>query len=190
MKLLFLDFDGVFFTLAGCIYQKSLVGKLEDAKWEADPVALSLLAYLLEKNEDMKVVISSTWRLGHTVEELQKILGDKIGPKVIGVTPAIHSGYRGHEIKLFLDNWNSFYRGGDVEDFIIIDDDRDMNPYMGHLIWTNSFSGFTAQNLIDAENLLKMKPWQRKINNIKKTILYNLSRQMRSIRWRVGWKSG
>lgn len=188
MKLMFLDFDGVFYTLGGSIYHRSLVGDKKTAKWEPDPVALSLLSHLLDEFPDMKVVVSSTWRLGNTIETLQEILGDKIGPKVIAVTPALPNRYRGEEIKLFLDNWNEFYRGGAVEDFIIIDDDRDMNPYMGHLIWTDSLNGFTTQNLLEAERYFKMKPISKFVMMAWKTIKYNLSRKMRSVMWRTQWR--
>lgn len=184
MKLIFLDFDGVIFSMSGCIYARSVSGQERLPEYVLDPVALSLLEYLLDKMPEIRIVISSTWRLGHTIEQLQKILGEKIGSRVIGATPKL-DGYRGHEIKQFLDNWNEFYRGSKVEDFVIIDDDRDMNPYMGHLIWTDSMNGFTSRNLIEVETYFKMKPLEKKLHKIWLTIKYNTARQLRSLKWKI-----
>lgn len=170
MKLLFLDFDGVIFSVAGTIHARILCGKERMPKWELDPVALSLIANLLIDHQDMNVVISSTWRIGTPLEELKEILGPKIGPRVIGKTPVLRQE-RGQEIKLFLETFKE-----PVADIIILDDDRDMNPYMGNLFWTDSYNGFTARNMIEIEQYLKMTPRQKKIRRFKKCLEYNLSR--------------
>jgi hypothetical protein len=111
------------------------------------------------------------------------MFGPVIGSRIIGVTPHLRSGYRGHEIRAYLDSWNSFYHGGDVEDILILDDDRDMNPYMGHLFWTDSYDGFKARKMVEVEMYLKASPTKKRLTRIRKMVRYNLSRAL----WRVAY---
>jgi hypothetical protein len=188
MKLLFLDIDGVLFTAGGCIHHQVNSDAERAPRHELDPVAMSLLAHLLEKNKDISVVVSSTWRLGHPLAELRDILGPKIGPRVVGVTPALRGGHRGHEIRSFL---RMFHVPVESEDIIILDDDRDMNPYMGNLFLTDPYNGFTARDMFKVERYLKSSSLQKKLTRIKRAIWYNISRfywrYHRTIQWKLQW---
>lgn len=187
MRLLFLDVDGVVWNVAGTILARHVHGKECRPSRELDPTALALVGELVEEL-DFKVVVSSSWRLGHPIEELKEILGPKIGPRIIGVTPHHYNGYRGKEIKEFLDNWNEFYRGARVDDFIILDDDRDMNPFMGHLFWTSSYNGFLFTDYVKVESYMKLSPFRKKIVRFKKMVWYNLSRQYWGAHRTLAWK--
>lgn len=171
IKVLFLDFDGVIFTPGGCIHSRMQSGGERHPKWELDPVSLSLIEYLLQKHEDMKVVVSSVWRFGNSIEELQKILGPKIGPRVIGKTPDL-GGYRGKEIAHYIAN--DIIPNYTLTDIIILDDDSDMNPLMGYLFKTNSYNGFTFLDYSKIEEYLKMTPRQKKIRQLKESAYRNL----------------
>lgn len=67
-------------------------------------------------------------------------------------TPMSPDGYRGKEIKSWLDNWN----GDPVESFVIIDDDNDMNPFMDRLVQTSFNKGLQQKNVDKAIKLLNV----------------------------------
>ena len=123
MKVIFLDFDGVLNSEASFRYEaRRKSNRIPDS---LSDVCCSNLQYILEQDADIKLVISSTWR-----EEGQEVVeflqGDGFlngrfvnGSRIIGKTPSVFSGHRGHEIKLWLeDNPN-------VTQYVIIDDDDD-----------------------------------------------------------------
>lgn len=107
---------------------------------------VKLLSGLCE-NTDTAVVISSTWRMGKTIDELQEIL-NYCGAtfKVIGKTDYL--GYeRGIEISKWLkDNCQNYFDTPyyDFYRYAIIDDDSDMllnQQY--HFFQTDGYSGLT-----------------------------------------------
>jgi hypothetical protein len=119
MKVIFLDFDGVLNSEASFRYEaRRKSNRIPDS---LSDVCCSNLQYILEQDADIKLVISSTWRKMHTMEELRNFLNGRFvnGSRIIGKTPSVFSGHRGHEIKLWLeDNPN-------VTQYVIIDDDDD-----------------------------------------------------------------
>lgn len=66
---------------------------------------------------EIMVYIVNTWKISTLEEKLKK--SEII---LISRTPILPSGYRGEEIKSWLDNW----RDESVESFVIIDDDADI----------------------------------------------------------------
>lgn len=109
-----------------------------------------------------KVVLSSTWRIGwfdrdygisgRNADDFTR-LEEKLQESeitFISRTPRLSSGYRGEEIKTWLDNW----KGESVESFIIIDDDTDMKPFMNRLIHTSFNKGLQPKNIGKAIKLL------------------------------------
>lgn len=107
---------------------------------------VKLLNELCEST-DTSIVISSTWRMGKTINELQEILnycGSTF--KVIGKTD--HLGYeRGIEISKWLkDNCQTFFNVPyyDFYRYAIIDDDSDMLlNQQHHFFQTDGYSGLT-----------------------------------------------
>lgn len=94
------------------------------------------------------VVVSSTWRSGKSIEELQQIFDFCGGTfKVIDKTPHDNCRIRGVEIKQWLDanciklfgvHSHDFYR------YAIIDDDSDMLLWQqDHFFQTDNYSGLT-----------------------------------------------
>jgi hypothetical protein len=104
MKVLFLDFDGVLNSHQSAHFWHN---KRDQSKWENEmytawqgtlreyiaqefcPIAMSNVEELIRRIPDLKIVVSSTWRLGETVETLRKILypSKLIGDAIIGMTP-------------------------------------------------------------------------------------------------------
>jgi hypothetical protein len=98
MKVVFLDIDGVLFPH----YSKS---------WSA--AAIGYLNSLCQEY-GLQLVITSTWREKHSLEQLRELLGAQgVEGQIIGMTPIGDS--RGEEIKEWLDNTQ-------CEDYIVIDD--------------------------------------------------------------------
>ena len=124
---LFLDFDGVLHAdFAGNEYFCH-VPKLVDA---------------LAEFPDVRIVISSTWRLKRSADELRALLGPALGARVVGVTPELkadeYATYRRqNEIEAWLkanakpwDNW------------IALDDmSSEFKPFCPHLIACNGETG-------------------------------------------------
>jgi hypothetical protein len=158
--IIFLDIDGVF----NCqlFYEKSIkeakkelkkavkskeIEELEFYKSQICPQRIGWFNELCIETE-AKIVISSTWRLGHSIDELTAILtycGATF--EIIGRTD--NTGYeRGTEIAKWLrDNITPETHGCHYFDFYryaIIDDDSDMLlNQKEHFFQTDSYSGLT-----------------------------------------------
>lgn len=116
-KVIFLDFDGVLNSAASFLWEKrKKTVRISDT---LSPICCSNFQMILERDSDIKIVISSTWRKLHTMQELKNILNSYgVDPsRVIDFTPAVFSGDRGHEIKLWLEDHPN------VEQYVILDDD-------------------------------------------------------------------
>ena len=134
MKIIFLDFDGVLNheQFYGRRYEANFKGYGEHPVSEFDFNSVAVLNHIIEKT-DAKVVVSSTWRLGRSIEELQTIL-DSVGFKgeIIAKTPNLRNDgdyvLRGNEIlKWIRDNKEligQYYH--EFENYVIFDDDSDM----------------------------------------------------------------
>lgn len=158
MKILFLDIDGVLNSHASADWANRKFGKCNGGFNTKDPkfcpISCSNLITLLEDYPDLKIVVSSTWRLGEKVENLASML-EKYAEiptgRVISKTPVIHDKDRGDEIKMWLDLNSSKYN---IEKFVILDDDSDMSVVMEHLVQTDSRNGFTYTDMSAVGNKL------------------------------------
>lgn len=82
------------------------------------------------------IVVSSTWRITNTVEQILDFLHRRGAPsaKIIGVTPSL-TGYRGEEIRAYLKEHP------EITLFSIVDDGSDMEPYYDRLVQTHMSEG-------------------------------------------------
>lgn len=138
MKVLFLDFDGVLNNFKDRNFGEKL----------SEPACENLNS-LLKKVPELKVVISSAWRM-HGLEYCKKMLkknGVKVD-RVIDVTGQ-ENGIRGHQIQCWLD------RNPGVTNMVIIDDESDMGELMNKLVKTSSFIGLTSKEVDLAVDTLK-----------------------------------
>ncbi len=130
-KLIFLDFDGVLHPDGIATFSR-----------------VSLLEEYLLKIPDAEIVITSTWRETHNLDELRNFFSEPFRSRIIGITPALEDGYdtggRQLEIESFLDS-----AGLTVENssWVAVDDMlhffKDGCP---HLILTDSSKGFSEIN--------------------------------------------
>lgn len=154
MKVLFLDIDGVLNSVQAVhMYHrrnKDTIMQEWNPYEEFCPLAVNNLVEVLEAVPTLKIVVSSTWRMGcTTVEDLQALFdvipeshGRKvIQDRIIDRTPSFRKGPRGDEIKAWLERPASAL----VTTYAIVDDDGDMlteqrpnffqtNGYLG-LMW-------------------------------------------------------
>jgi len=106
-KIIFLDIDGVLLTQSSLIEsrQKYLNGETEyqyDDKFDLNCV--NNLKNILKEVPDAEIVISSSWRILHSLEELREYFSDYgINPyRIIDVTPKINRTHqRGFEQTCF-----------------------------------------------------------------------------------------
>lgn len=143
MKLIFLDIDGVIINRASC-------KKRFD---NPAPECIARLNDLLSRTQ-AKIVMSSCWRMGRTVLELQQLM-DKWGVQgvVVGKTTWGPQGcQRGDEIGMYIRDWK---HEEPLEAFIIVDDDADMGQYLPHLVHTRFDPGLTQNDVEMAVKLFE-----------------------------------
>lgn len=139
--VLFLDIDGV---LNSARYVEENPGCLDPSKDEVnafDPTACSRLEQVLVRTGAV-IVLSSTWRLTNTVKQVTDFLERRgvSSAKIIGTTPYL-TGYRGSEIKEWLESHPS------VKRFAIVDDGSDMMPFLEHLVQTKWETGLLDEHV-------------------------------------------
>ena len=157
MKIIFLDIDGVLNSNKSIIQfnENGYGGYFNDlpVKETIDP---------LNKLTDLtsaKIVISSTWRKLHNILSLSYIFYlCGIKAELIGVTPIVHNVQRGVEIKNWLES-PSIIGGGvtEVTNFVILDDDSDMEPLMKHFVKIDNRVGLTFNDVNKAIKILNME---------------------------------
>lgn len=165
-KILFLDIDGVLNNVASAIYYRKLGVK---EKWERGTDVYSYLArnefsqdavanlWNIVDSTNCKIVISSTWRLGATREEMKNWFSGipKIQDAIVGYTGHFRKDFikadgstgimncpRGMEIAAWLEteHYSAYH---DRFRFAILDDDSDMWPVQENLFQTDSHEGLT-----------------------------------------------
>lgn len=143
--LLFLDFDGV-------LNSDAYFAKNPDARGNGnlDPKAVARLCKFVTE-ADCHVVVSSSWREGRSLRELQEILVERgfIYPtRIIGKTAKIRGAPRGQEIRRFMKNFPAC-------PFVVFDDDDDMDPVTHYLIQTDPRVGLSVKDVRRAHLLLE-----------------------------------
>ena len=151
MKIIFLDIDGV---LNNRKWFSHISNHPQDKTktWlqkQFEPRAVSLLNDLIEA-AGAKIVVSSSWRIGHTKDELQKLL-QEAGLKydLLDYTPCKMSNYyRGNEIQWWLNDHP------EVTSFVILDDNSDMLHLMDKLVKTSNNHGLQREHIEKAKEIL------------------------------------
>lgn len=147
MKVIFLDFDGV---LNSAQFFKALYRQTGRSTFvrEFCPIAASNLIHIISEVPDVKIVVSSSWRIGTELNELRKILkeGADVPEELVIDKTVFLGGERGHEIQ----EWLS--RHPEVTKFVIIDDSSDMVHLTSYLVHTKWNHGLMLE---DAEEVVR-----------------------------------
>jgi len=159
MKVLFLDIDGVLNSHQSMTFWHR---RRDQDKWENElfvawkgslkgylaqefcPIATSNLEMIMEEVPDLKIVISSTWRKGETVDTLKDLFkwSEVIPQAIIDKTPVQRGDVRGLEIQSWLTEHKQHGKVNEqISDFVIVDDDGDMAHLMKHLVQTDGKVG-------------------------------------------------
>jgi hypothetical protein len=159
MRIIFLDIDGVLnYEL---FYRNRNISEARSYPLsEICPEAVKLLNDLCEST-GAKVVISSTWRLGKKLGEMQAIFKE-VGftGEIIDFTPCLArypGSVRGNEILAWIQaneeliGWNYY----DFKEYVIFDDDSDMLYWQrDNFMWVDRHCGLTPNLIYKAKRIL------------------------------------
>lgn len=143
-NIVFLDFDGVIVVASTRFI-------------EADPLCVARLNEITDKT-DAAIVVSSSWRKGRTEKQLEDLLKDwGVKASMVGVTPIlqkemggiVYSDTRGHEINAWVESNKDTWK-----EFVILDDDGDMQPLLHKLVRTSFDLGLQPEHVGKALALL------------------------------------
>jgi hypothetical protein len=152
-KILFLDIDGVMVTWKSGWDQKT-------GRSIFDEACVNALNDLIDST-GAKIVISSTWRNGYTIKELQELFRDNgfwYSENIIGKTPELQPENLGERIRWPLrgeqiQSWLTSAKH-DFSNICILDDDDDMSLLIDKLIQTDWEDGLTPGRAKKAKGLL------------------------------------
>jgi hypothetical protein len=149
MRVVFLDIDGVLATSSTIRLPRG-----SHFASQFDDTCVKRFNRLVADN-DLQIVISSSWRVGRTVDTLQDILDDRgVVGNVIGKTGNADDDFvdthpqRGFLIQRYLDD------NPGITSFVILDDGPDMAHLMPYLCLTTFNDGFLSSHLILAQDIL------------------------------------
>jgi len=148
MKIIFLDIDGVMNSGNHCIALYN-AGTPDFRCRRFTPQSVKALNWLLQ-DEEIRIVVSSTWRLSWKIDELKKHFekeGVEVADRIIGYTPNFPREKRGAEIQHWLASHS-------CDTFVIFDDDSDMGEVKKRLIKTDNRVGLTMKHVRRAKKWL------------------------------------
>jgi hypothetical protein len=136
-RIIFLDIDGVLAPILRW-----------DRYGDLDRACVQVLNEIIAAS-GADVVVSSTWRHGKSVAELQAILdAEGFAGRVVGKTPSdLVGAYRGDEIAAWLAEHPA-------AGFVIIDDHADMGELRSHLVLTQPSRGLQPADVARALAIL------------------------------------
>ena len=153
---IFLDIDGVLNNMNywdECFDRHHVKGIMSMHCFPFDPKCLNNLMKLNQKLQkqgfNVKIILSSTWRLNQIDTEIVNSRLAEYGMRIFGKTISLRSANRGLEIKNFLEN----KKYGKAKKFLIIDDEiKDIIEQFKetHIIHTDFNTGFDNQKLKEA----------------------------------------
>jgi hypothetical protein len=164
MKIIFLDFDGVLnhwpdFTVKARSKVPQKRGHLVTC--ETGPINCERVERVdrIVRATEARVVVSSTWRIYHTVNDLDRLLGlAGLTSRVLSRTPDLRGvERRGGEINLWLATWAGQHPQDPIDSFVILDDDSDMEPHLDRLVQTSMATGLLDEHADRAIDLLTQK---------------------------------
>jgi hypothetical protein len=136
LNIIFLDIDGV---------MNSTKDRFS-TRLENDIYWIRLKRLVDETNS--AIVLSSSWRMGNSGRDIVHKRLQQFGMDFIDVTPIFSGQHRGREIA----DWLSRH---EVESFVILDDEGDMDELVDHLVKTDMNVGLQDNDVDKAISLLR-----------------------------------
>lgn len=157
MKVIFLDIDGVLNSEEFAIWCNEFPDFVREggSNW-VDPKAVRMITSLCEEH-DVKLVISSSWRLFDTTSTIEHFKNYRdltpLCKYIVGVTPRNSDDRiwesRGEEIQQYLDSHP------EVENYVIVDDDNDMlESQKDHFVRCNYVFGLIPSRVEKMKEIL------------------------------------
>ena len=168
-KIIFLDIDGVLNSETH--YNKEnnhiqefesetpefMIGHEEYYKRHLNFEQIRNLKEFCHEN-DVKIVISSTWRKSKTVEELKQLfdcISNGFGELIIGKTPNSNHGIRGVEVRQWINDECKLMNKNEEIRYVILDDDSDFLIWqINNFIQVDSHCGLNHNHLYKAKRIL------------------------------------
>lgn len=154
MNVVFLDIDGVLATRSSYRAAGWSPGKGPEGLIVPDRAAR---VDELCRRVDASVVISSSWRQQHPLEDLTQWLREAgLSAPVLGATPVLPGRRRGEEIEAWV-----VAHGAKPEQFVILEDEEDVRPYRSRQVQTcfeGPRQGFLPKHLRQALRLFGVTP--------------------------------
>lgn len=145
MNIIFLDIDGVLNSHRKLeeVYNKTHKPH-SGYQYPFDENSLKNLKRLVEET-DSKLVITSVWRKDEEGRDtlINALKEYELDQYIIGYTPILNKR-RGIEIQAYLEQLDY------IPNFIILDDNSDMEALINHLVKTNIKVGLTESNVEEA----------------------------------------
>lgn len=151
MKIIFLDYDGVVNTL----WFQDVNGEPNfNFPNQSQVNNIQAVAWLnkLCRETGAKIVVTSTWRMSENYKECLYNAGLNKDVEILGKTPRLGTK-RGIEIQHWLDENEEL----NIEKFVILDDDMDMEHLIDSLVVTDTHIGITYYTYFQALNMLRDK---------------------------------
>jgi len=142
---IFLDIDGVL---------KALTQGNTPNVFDQD--CLDAFENVVRRYDNIKIVISSTWKLVYSLKKIRQLFSDDIQPLIAGMTPdtygRIESYERYSEVLAYLK-----HVGDEDAEWIAIDDDPEHYPKKCAVILTESYIGFNHTSALELREILEHK---------------------------------
>lgn len=148
LKLLFLDVDGVLNSKhrRGNDFGDPLAGRLPAAALSTFHIAK--LKILMEKIPDLKIVISSTWRIMYRKELIEGLQTCGIDvERIIGDTPITMSDCRGGEVERYLNDVSEPFKYAILDDY----DDfyEEQKPFFFRTTWEDGLTSEIVSRIVE-----------------------------------------
>lgn len=158
--ILFLDFDGVLNSAAWLERRQFLdMSNMSRDEKMLDPDAVRRLVQIVRRT-NCKIVVSSTWRLLHSMAELETLLNARGGDGEIQILDRTPDGSHLEEGPL----WRPCQRGDEIQlwrkthshtgPFAVLDDDHDMDAVLDHFVQTSWSTGLLDEHVDEVCQLL------------------------------------
>lgn len=163
MKLIFLDIDGVLITQDSFTRPDKPSGPSQG--W---PPCVEQLNRIVEAT-GARICISSVHRgvtQAHCLQCQDKLLAWGVKARFFGCTPEFGSEPRGKEIRFVIDQMRG--RGQNLDSFVILDDDSDMEELLPHLVHSKFETGLTVRMADQAIAMLNGEQHERFEETLKR----------------------